>query len=234
MSFYGAKWYSAKRYPSPAHDTIIEPFAGSAGYSVRHYAKNVSLCDVDENVVSTWRYLIGASSSEIASLPLLRPGQSVDDLLIIDEARILIGWWVNKGCAQPRKTLSAWAKDPRYSGQFWGERIRHRLSIQVEMIKHWTVTLGSYADLPNVRATYFVDPPYSSQAGRHYTHSRIDYGHLGEWCTSRDGQVIVCEADGASWLPFKDLGEMRGTHGRARRGTSSEVVWINDEGEDFL
>src|SRR5688500_5758691 len=33
LSFYGAKWRSAPWYGPPTHDVVVEPFAGSAGYS---------------------------------------------------------------------------------------------------------------------------------------------------------------------------------------------------------
>ena len=40
-SFYGAKYNLAPKYPSPVGDSIVEPFAGSAQYSLLHYQKNV-------------------------------------------------------------------------------------------------------------------------------------------------------------------------------------------------
>ena len=44
FGFYGGKWRDApKHYPFPEHDTIVEPFAGSAGYSVRYSDRNVIL-----------------------------------------------------------------------------------------------------------------------------------------------------------------------------------------------
>jgi hypothetical protein len=36
FSFFGSKWRVAPHYPAPERDLIIEPFAGSAGYSLRH------------------------------------------------------------------------------------------------------------------------------------------------------------------------------------------------------
>jgi len=34
--YYGGKWRAAPSYPSPRCETIIEPFAGAAGYSLRY------------------------------------------------------------------------------------------------------------------------------------------------------------------------------------------------------
>lgn len=33
--YYGGKYRAAPRYPVPLHRTIVEPFAGAAGYSLR-------------------------------------------------------------------------------------------------------------------------------------------------------------------------------------------------------
>ena len=46
FSYFGGKWRTAKHYPGPSRDLIIEPFAGSAGYSVRHPHKAVILNDL--------------------------------------------------------------------------------------------------------------------------------------------------------------------------------------------
>ena len=37
--------------------------------------------------------------------------------------------------------------------------------------------------------------------------------------------VIVCENDGATWLPFKQLADVKTTHGNYR---SKEVIWQSD------
>ena len=34
--YYGGKWRAAPKYPPPEHDTIVEPFAGAAGYATRY------------------------------------------------------------------------------------------------------------------------------------------------------------------------------------------------------
>jgi hypothetical protein len=36
FSYYGAKWGLGRHYSAPAHWTVVEPFAGSAGYSLFH------------------------------------------------------------------------------------------------------------------------------------------------------------------------------------------------------
>jgi hypothetical protein len=48
FGYYGGKWRdSVKHYPKPQFETIIEPFAGSAGYSLRYASHNVRLYEID-------------------------------------------------------------------------------------------------------------------------------------------------------------------------------------------
>ncbi|HEY4321733.1 MAG TPA: hypothetical protein VGM77_11225 [Gemmatimonadales bacterium] len=94
LKFFGSKYRATPRYPAPTHHTIIEPFAGGAGFSIRHHQRQVILIEKDPVIASVWRYLIGASSAEIRQLPLLSHDQSVHDLALIPEARDLIGFWL--------------------------------------------------------------------------------------------------------------------------------------------
>jgi len=45
FSYYGSKSKLAQHYPTPKYDTIVEPFAGAAGYSLYgdNWKKNVLL-----------------------------------------------------------------------------------------------------------------------------------------------------------------------------------------------
>lgn len=231
FSYYGGKWRDAvKHYPAPAHSTIVEPFAGSAGYAVRYAAADVILCEKDPVVAGVWDYLIHSSPREIRKLPdMPMDGSSVDDLPVCPEARALIGFWLNRGTSSPRKRPSKWMRDEIRPGSFWGERVRETIASQVERIKHWRIHNVSYEEAP-VRgaATWFIDPPYE-YAGAHYRLSGrdIDYDALADWCRTRRGQVIVCENEGADWLPFVQLADVKTTR-RGRR--SPEVVWMSGDG----
>lgn len=223
FKYFGSKARSAVLYPEPKHETIIEPFAGSAGYALRYHERDVVLCDADPRVTIIWRYLIHSSPEDILSLPLMEPGQNIDTLDVCVEARLFLSCCVNT--SPFRKTLTAW-KSGQNNG-LWGQVWRERVASQVESIKHWKVVHGSYAELPNVGATYFVDPPYETLQ-EHYRASHenpIDYKHLAQWCRSRKGQVIVCEKDGASWLPFRKLADIRAAHADRACG---EAIWTND------
>lgn len=217
--YYGGKWRAAPKYPAPVYDTIIEPFAGAAGYATRHHTRNVVLIDADPTIAALWQYLIKVKSSEIASLPL--EVEHVDNLPVCQEAKSLIGFWLNKGSAAPCKRPSAWMRAGKHTESFWGEAIRARIAAQVDQIRHWRAVHSSYAYSHDAEATWFVDPPYQV-AGKHYKVSAVDYGNLADWCRSRRGQVIVCEAAGADWLPFEPFATIKAN---SRKAVSHEVVW---------
>ena len=46
--FYGGKWRAAPRYPRPLYSTIVEPFAGAAGYSTRYYQRDIILVEKEQ------------------------------------------------------------------------------------------------------------------------------------------------------------------------------------------
>jgi len=238
FSFYGSKWRAAPHYPAPEYDVIIEPFAGSAGYSLRHAGRSVLLIEKDPTVAATWRYLLKVKPKEILALPDLELEQTVDDLSICEEARLLIGWWLNKGSAQPKKTMSAWMRQSKENGGngwrsgsggfFWGTRVRERIAKHLPALERWQVVEGDYRDAPNISATWFIDPPYQ-KAGKHYRFSSINYGLLGFWCRARRGQTIVCENAGANWLPFMDWKSIKANESRHGGKVSKEVIWLGPE-----
>ncbi len=228
FGYYGGKWRDAvKHYPPPEHATIVEPFGGSAGYSLRYPTRRVILCELDPTLAGMWKYLTKVLAREILAIPDLAPGQSVDDLPICAEAKALVGFWLNRGVSAPRKRPSKWMRDGIRPGSFWGERVRTTIAAQLQAIRHWEVHNCSYEECPIPRgnATWFIDPPYQ-RAGTHYRFGSqdIDYSELANWCMSRRGQVIVCENAGADWLPFRLLDDVKTTRNGHR---SKEVYWLN-------
>lgn len=215
--FYGGKWRSSWRYEPPHHSRIIEPFAGAAGYSTRYWDRTVELYDADPAIVAIWDFLIHASRDDIRRLPARV--ENAWDVKACYGAQCLIGFWMNTGAARVCSIPSAWMRSGKYPTQFWGEHVREVLAHQVQFIRHWRVKEGPYHTAPNVSATWFVDPPYSSAAGRRYRFANVDYAHLANWCCERRGYTIVCEQAGATWLPFTPLAEVK-----SRTGKSREVV----------
>ena len=209
FSYYGSKYSRAKHYPSPKHRLIIEPFAGSAGYSLAHRHHDVLLLDTDPRVVGVWQYLLRATPAEIRRLPA-RVRHMDDHPDLPQEAKWLIGFWVCKANATPRKRPSGWMlssnRNCRSPGSYWGPEVRERLAVRSGSIRHWRVVQGDFTDAPDVTATWFVDPPYQGRVGDAYAKRFRDHKRLGQWCQTRKGQVVVCEHAGADWLPFRPLG----------------------------
>ena len=219
--YYGAKWRLAPRYPAPRHDHIIEPFAGAAGYSVRHNAPKVTLFDIDPVIVGVWRYLLRVTDLEVLALPDITEGTTTEDYGLCQEARWFVGFWMNAGVPRPRCSPSAWLRGGLRPRSKWGPEVRHRIAAQLQHIRHWTIHLGSYHEAPDLEGTWFVDPPYQGKQGSHYTHSTVDYEHLAQWCRARRGQVVVCEGGEAGWLPFRPLVKAK----TARAQHAQEQVW---------
>jgi hypothetical protein len=225
--YYGGKWRAAPRYPAPQRDTIVEPFAGAAGYATRYHDRRVVLVDRSPIIAGIWRYLIAAKPAEVLAIPNLPEGGTVDDLPVCQEARWLVGYWLNGGSDHPCKTPSAWAREHGDGVHWvgWSDKARNRIASQVEAIRHWRIIEGDYTDAPDVDATWFVDPPYQTSAGRRYREQPDDFDALGAWTLARRGQVIACDQVGADWLPWSGDIEVKGTSGARRAGTSAEVVY---------
>jgi hypothetical protein len=109
--YYGGKWRAAPSYPTPVHSTIIEPFAGAAGYALHYPERDVVLVDCYRVVTEIWRWLIGATPDEVRALPL---ADSVDDLPAWSPlgARYLIGFAMNAATSSPRAFTLGWLSSP--------------------------------------------------------------------------------------------------------------------------
>ena len=218
FSYFGSKWRLSSKYPTPTKDIIIEPFAGSACFSLYYPDKQIKLFDKYDKVCVVWDYLIHVSESELSSLPILKKGEQIP-LSLSEGARYLIGFWVSKATTSPRLSMSKSSVNSDYI--FWGEPIKQRIMSQLKYIRHWTIEQASYEDIPNTNGYWFVDPPYQVM-GKYYKHNNIDYDHLSNWCQSRNGEVVVCENNGSTWLPFKTLHTTK-----SFTGLTKEVYWSN-------
>jgi site-specific DNA-adenine methylase len=232
FSYLGGKFRAHRHYPHPKHKIIIEPFAGSAGYAVHHPSRQVILYDIDPKLYGVWHYLINVSSEEVMKLPLPVDIDDIRDCKIPQEAQWLIGFWFAKGTTQPGFHATTWGRSTKYmdSNSVWCSGIRDRIARQVNQIRHWRVFNKSYPGIGNAHATWYIDPPYQVAGSCYKFGSKLlDYQHLGEWCQSRRGQVIVCENTGADWLPFEHLATIRGTNHPSRTGISHEAMWYREE-----
>lgn len=218
FSYYGSKWRLAPRYPAPVHEQVIEPFAGSAGYSLLYPHLRVILCDLDPVVCAVWRYLLRVTEAEIRALPLM-------SLPECEEARLLVGFWLARGQSSPAGKPSAYMREYQvtHPGSFWSERVRRRIADSLRYVRHWQVVEGSCFDLPLCRATWFLDPPYVV-GGEHYRHHVLDRDEYATWVKSLPGQVIACEGPGADYLPFESLTSQRSINRRSEEKVYHSLV----------
>lgn len=242
--YFGGKWRAVPHYPKPLHRRIIEPFAGAAGYATRYADHDIVLVEKDPRIAALWRWLISPSttSTTILKLPLWTGDhESIDDVPdLCPEARDLMGFWFNKGSAQPHRRPSSWMTSKVRPNSHWGEVVRSLLAAQVDAIKHWTVIEGDWTCAPDdTRATWFVDPPYQVDGRKYKCSSKdVDFTALGAVCRAlhADGaQMIVCENEGADWLDFRPFRAIKASPGAQKKRShdytddvghrSVEVIW---------
>lgn len=221
IKYFGSKNRIAKKYPAPITEIIIEPFAGGAGYSHAYPHKNVYLYDKYEIIVAIWDWLIRVSESEFLQLPNLF--LSTEFLAIPQEAKWFLGFQLGITSASPKKETTVTALSAGHNRGLWCEYRKHKLSEQLQYIRHWKVSQLCYKEINfcDVQADWFIDPPYTCIAGKSYVHNNIDYLHLAEWVKKLNGQVIVCENMPAQWLPFSKLCDNIGSNKQSR----SEVMY---------
>ena len=204
--FFGRKKQLAKYYSPPKYHTIIEPFSGSAAYSLHadYWKNDVILFDIDPIICDIWKYLIYADPCEIMDLPDIPDSEKIPDWVPYPQ-RAIIGFCLTSGSARPGRKAS--------KGTFnrWNH-LKPVIADNLYKIRHWKISNKEYSDITeNVTATWFIDPPYQ-HSGVHYQYgsTSIVYRHLGKWCMARKGQVIVCESNNANWLNFQPLKQHSG------------------------
>lgn len=219
--YYGRRKQIAHLYPEPKYTTIIELFAGSAAYALYWAEKrefDVFLYDKSDTVALIWNYLLSASIADIKNLPSFNVGDNLNNFNSLSEAeKALIGFHINPGSSVPKLTVSKASR--------W-ESGRKYIMRMLPLTKHWKFVHDDYQNTPNVVATWFIDPPFQS-SGIYYQHQIADYKKLSEWSCSRDGQIIICEADPANWLSFKPLGSIVNNGGLNKAKRRIDLVWTN-------
>ena len=217
FSYYGSKSKIVNYYPPPKYDKIIEPFAGSARYSLKYWQNDITLIDKYDIIIDIWMYLKNASKNDILKLPILEIGEDIRNIKLSKEEIPFMRYFIGQGLSAPQWKVSSYCTKSTQASNI------KRIADNLFKIKHWKIKQGDYIDLENTEATWFIDPPYQN-GGHKYIESNknIDYTKLAEWCKNRNGQIIVCENTKATWLPFKQIIDMQGAMFK-----TTEAIWSN-------
>lgn len=233
INYYGSKYGVANHYPAPLYPVIVEPFAGSAGYSLHYHTKQVKLYEKYDVLVQIWNYLINASPYEIMRLPLTWP--RVDMLQLPEAVKNFLGFNCSISQANLYQVISNYGEKNR--ADIWGARKRQIVAEQVSLIKHWTCErVVQYWEAPDIEATWFIDPPYADTntaptlayrsmiKKKNRSDPKIDYAFLANWCRSRKGQVIICDTNNSDWFDFRHEFRNNGTRNRKYREAYAHLV----------
>jgi site-specific DNA-adenine methylase len=221
--YYGGKRRLARFYPPPKHDVVVEPFAGSAAYSVHHLREGLVeraiLVEKDPRVCEIWNQLLAMEPDEVLAYAIPKDGDRTSDFLVMTSA-----------CSNRIARTAEMTVTKRMPVVL--ERMFKQIAAVLPHVKgRVQVIEGDYTKAPDVEATWFVDPPYHvngrpQQRGMGYAEGcnsdSLDYEVLAGWCRRRPGQKIVCEQAGAKWLPFEHLRWARDSLGNH----AAEVAWV--------
>jgi hypothetical protein len=136
FSYYGSKSKIVNYYPEPKFKKIIEPFAGSAKYSLKYWENDILLIDKYERIYKLWKYLQSCSEKDILKLPDFNRGKYFNTDGLIEEEITLLGFIAGQGASIPQMK----------AGTFKGmnpERTKKQIFSNLYKIKHWEIKLGT-------------------------------------------------------------------------------------------
>lgn len=224
--FYGGKHRLAGFYPAPEYDVVVEPFAGSAAYSMKYLVpvkgvrqvERAILVEKDPRVCELWNRLLAMEPEELLRYPIPDAGERTSDFLVMTSA-------TSNRIARTQEMIVT-ERMPVVV-----DRMLRRIAAALPHVKgRVEIIEGDYTHAPHIEATWFIDPPYWVEGrlqarGRGYAEGcdslALDYDKVAVWCQEQMGQRIVCEQLGASWLPFKPLRWARDSIGNH----SAEMIW---------
>ena len=215
---YGAKNLLAKYYQVPNYRVIVEPFAGSAAYSCFHLKRNremrAVIIDKNDNIAAAWDFIKHCSANDVREYPVPEIGSYTTDFLF-------------KTCTSSNSaTQNAKMKVTKRMLEVF-EYQRRRILDLLWIRNRISFIHDDYRAFPNIEATWFIDAPYQKPTDRLLKNAssrrNAEYAELSEYAKSRKGQVIVCEKDGANWLPFERFKTNKNSLDRKY----AEVVWYS-------
>ena len=144
FSYYGSKSKIVNLYPKPKFDKIIEPFAGSARYSLKYFDKDILLIDMYDILIDVWHYLQNVKEIELLKLTKLKLKYRLSD--IIDKNTIeykFLGYLTQAGQGKPSDTLSSMRDIDYFKFQI------SNIAKQLYKIRHWIIIKDDYKNLQN-------------------------------------------------------------------------------------
>lgn len=218
-SYYGSKSKIVDLYPPPKYNKIIEPFAGTGRYSLKYWENDILLIDKADIIINIWHYLQSCSKKDILKLPILKPGVDIRTVNLEEHEVNFMRFFIGQGMGEPIWKVTKRTSEKRQIA------LRNKIANNLYKIKHWKILKDDYKNINNEEAVWFIDPPYQF-GGHKYIESNknIDFKNLAAWSKSRLGQVIVCENNKASWMDFKPMVKINGSHAK-----SIECIWSNLE-----
>lgn len=226
--FYGGKRRLARFYPPPQHQVVVEPFAGSASYSVKQLIpvkgarpiERAILVEKDPRVCEIWKRLLAMEVDDLLDHPIPKAGERTSDFLYMTSA-----------CSNRIARIEEMTVTTRMPVVL--KRMFRQIAAVLPHVKDRVEIIeGDYTAAPDIEATWFIDPPYHvtgrpQSRGMGYAEGcnsfSLDYEALATWCRERRGQKIVCEQEGATWLPFEHLRPARNSIGNK----VTELVWTD-------
>jgi len=232
FDYYGCKNALARHYQRPRYGLIIEPFAGSAAYSLywlqRMPNARAVLCEKSDATYDAWMKLKSMSVDDIRNYHEPVVGEKTDDFFVKMSSA------GNQACRSKLMIVT-----DRMAARF--KVSKRRMSLLRPLMDRMTVVHGdcfeALSQYDEEECTWFIDPPYQvvgkSVRGDGYAFGcrarDMDFERLAKWCRERNGQVIVCEQEGANWLPFRPLKSATNTNDK----NYAEVVWTNTADEQM-
>lgn len=237
---FGSKWTSSKLLPPPTGKIIVEPFAGSAGYSMRHCEHEVVLYEANLHLRTLWKWLIeDASEQAVREVPINIPqGTDIRTLGLSNGQALLLKNWQRTNNIGNLWTTSSWGHLP---GQ-WTANTRARVAEEVALVKHWSISaevdgLSAFTLHKGQKFTFMIDPPY--QYNYKYSSEPLDYSLLGYLVQGVEGQVLalegLCTKTGAmpEYLPFEHFATQVTSRRKVYNNHHSSVLLYQQERRSF-
>lgn len=228
FKWFGSKWLSSRKYPTPEEDSIFEPFAGSASFSLRHWKKKICIYEENKHLQDLWKWLINeATNTSIMEIPCNLPtGFNIKSLDISYGQMLLLKNWQRTNNYGNCWTISPWGNKP---GQ-WTLNTKNRVARDVEFVKDWKFEKPSYTE----GGFYFIDPPY--QYNYNYGFKQFDYIELlSDIKKIPAGHILACEAicpktgTVPNYLPFKFFGDRITSRRKKENNHHSKELMYFDE-----